>query len=75
MEKDCTDALILDPSYVKAYMRRGTARRKLRKLESALDDFKQVVKLEPENKPALREVAVLEQVSLQSLRCIPLARI
>lgn len=61
-EKDCTDAIILDPSYVKAYMRRGTARKKLARLEPALDDFKQVVKLESENKPAQREVAMLEQV-------------
>lgn len=67
MEKDCTDAIILDPSYVKAYMRRGTARKKLNKLEPALEDFKQVVRLEPENKPAQREVAALEQVCFMSL--------
>lgn len=36
-ESDCSMALVLDDSYVKAYLRRGTARAKLGKLAEALE--------------------------------------
>ena len=35
-EVDCTLALSLDPTYTKAYLRRGTARLALNKIESAV---------------------------------------
>lgn len=62
--QDCTDAIALDPTYIKAYMRRGTARRKLNKLEEALGDFRQIKKLSPDDKLAQREIASLEQVTI-----------
>jgi len=43
-------------------MRRGTARQKLGKLEPGLEDFRQTLKLEPDNKLAAKEVAKLEKV-------------
>mgnify|MGYP001793689613 CR=1 FL=1 len=61
-ENDCTDAIALDPTYVKAYIRRGTARQKLKKLQGALDDYSQVMKIDPDNKVAQRSVIQLEQV-------------
>ena len=62
MEQDCTDALALDPMYVKAYMRRATARQKLNKLQAALSDYSKVLTLDPDNKAASRESANLKQV-------------
>lgn len=38
-EKDCTAALLLDPKFVKAYLRRGTARLKLGLYKQALEGF------------------------------------
>lgn len=49
-ESDCSEAIDLDDRYVKAYSRRGTARRELRKLLDAIDDFEFALRLEPENK-------------------------
>lgn len=50
-EADCAAALQLDPSYVKAWHRRGTARRQLGKLVEAAADFEEVLRLEPSNAP------------------------
>jgi len=36
-EDDCTEALNLDDRYIKAYSRRATARKELRKLRDALE--------------------------------------
>ena len=53
-EADCTAALALEPAYVKAYSRRGTARRQQgRPLPAALD-FEAALRLEPTSK-ALRD--------------------
>merc|ERR1719244_1001955 len=60
-ESDCTLALSLDKTYVKAFQRRGTARVGLGKLDLALDDFKQVIKLEPTNKAATLEIDKIEK--------------
>ena len=37
VEEDCSTALALDEDYVKAYLRRGVARRHLRKLSDAVE--------------------------------------
>ncbi|XP_064632821.1 RNA polymerase II-associated protein 3-like [Lineus longissimus] len=55
-EFDCTESLLLDPTYVKAYSRRGAARLALGKLHKAKEDFEQVLKLEPKNKQAEKEL-------------------
>lgn len=49
-EQDCTAALQLDPSYVKALHRRGTARKQLGKFLEAAADFEEALRLEPANK-------------------------
>lgn len=49
-EYDCSEAIDLDDRYVKAYSRRGTAKKELGKLLDAIDDFEFALRLEPENK-------------------------
>ncbi|KAF8012534.1 hypothetical protein BT93_I0637 [Corymbia citriodora subsp. variegata] len=51
-EEDCTEAILLDKKYVKAYLRRGTARESLIRYKEALQDFKRALVLEPQNKDA-----------------------
>ncbi|XP_023671049.1 RNA polymerase II-associated protein 3 [Paramormyrops kingsleyae] len=55
-ESDCNLAIALDRNYAKAYTRRGAARFALKKLESALEDYEMVLKLDPENHEAQNEV-------------------
>ena len=45
----------LDPSYVKAYHRRASARTALKRVSEALEDFEKVLQLEPKNKTAKME--------------------
>ncbi|GMF14461.1 unnamed protein product [Phytophthora fragariaefolia] len=48
-EDDCTLALKADPTYVKSYSRRGTARNSLGKHRLALLDFQQAATLDPKS--------------------------
>lgn len=52
---DCTEALKLDPTYIKAYYRRGNANYALNKLKLALKDFKTVVKMYPKDPDAAKK--------------------
>lgn len=56
-EQDCCQALELNPHYVKALQRRGTARREQGRLFDAACDFDCVARLEPSSKVALKERA------------------
>nr|KAF6370406.1 RNA polymerase II associated protein 3 [Myotis myotis] len=60
-EKDCTQAILLDGSYSKAYARRGTARTFLGKLNEAKQDFETVLLLEPGNKQAITELSKIKK--------------
>lgn len=60
-EADCTLALSLDPTYTKAYLRRGIARAELGKVSSANKDFKDALKLEPGNRQAKAELGKLNK--------------
>jgi hypothetical protein len=67
-EQDCDIALTIDPTYIKAYHRRGVARVGLAKLQLAREDFKRVLEAEPGNKQALQELNkldALEKISSQ----------
>ena len=57
-EADCDAALEIDPSYVKALMRRGSARVHLNKLDEAKTDFDDVLFLEPNNKQVMTLVSI-----------------
>ena len=61
-ESDCSLALTLDGSYLKAFLRRGTARLKLGRPEEAREDFQSALKLEPGNKLARAELDKLNKV-------------
>jgi len=49
-EEDCTRAIELCPTYVKAWSRRGSARRELGNFAEAAGDFEHALRLEPNNK-------------------------
>lgn len=44
VEEDCSDALKLDPFYLKAWQRRGTARRALKQFLEAAQDFEEALR-------------------------------
>lgn len=60
-EEDCNQALRWDPNYVKAYHRRGLAREGLGKKALALEDFRTVLSLEPNNREARQHLTKLEK--------------
>jgi tetratricopeptide (TPR) repeat protein len=61
---DCSTSIKLDPAYPKSFQRRGVAYSKLGKLLEAELDFKQVLKLLPDNKEAtveLKKLALIKE--------------
>ncbi|XP_039516707.1 RNA polymerase II-associated protein 3-like isoform X1 [Pimephales promelas] len=61
-ETDCHLAIALDSKHVKAYARRASARAALKKHQEALEDYQTVLKLDPGNSEARKEVQKLQQV-------------
>ena len=55
-EADSTLSISIDETYVKAYHRRATARKKLGNYAKAVEDFQKVLELEPNNKLAQAEI-------------------
>ncbi|KAG7202968.1 hypothetical protein KM043_010105 [Ampulex compressa] len=51
-EADCTTAIQLNETYVKAYYRRATIRMNLKQYKEAKQDLEKILKLEPSNKEA-----------------------
>lgn len=51
-EADCSSAIQLDETYVKAYHRRATARMELKQYKEAKEDIEEILTLEPSNKEA-----------------------
>lgn len=58
---DANEAVSLDPMYVKAYYRRGSANFALGKLKEARKDFKAVVKLVPSDADAAKKLKACEK--------------
>lgn len=58
-ESDCTTALQLDKTYVKAYQRRAAAREKLGQLTEAKADLEKVLEYEPKNTESKRALEKL----------------
>mmetsp|Transcript_4624 Transcript_4624/g.10153 ORF Transcript_4624/g.10153 Transcript_4624/m.10153 type:complete len:495 (+) Transcript_4624:75-1559(+) len=58
---DATEAITLDPTYIKGYYRRGTAYLALTKLKQAKADFREACKIEPNNKDARLKLAECEK--------------
>ena len=61
-ELDCSAAIMLDPTYYKAYHRRGTARMALKKYSEAKSDFQRVLSFDSKNKLANSELEKLEKL-------------
>eukprot|EP01132_Coremiostelium_polycephalum_P001239 gene1239-1563_t len=65
-EIECTRSINLDPTYIKAYHRRGLARVELKKFDDSIQDFKFVLKHEPNNKDTQKELD--NAIKLKSLQ-------
>lgn len=62
-EADCNQALSLDASYTKAYLRRGAARFQLGRVQEAEADYKEALRLEPSNRQAQEELKNITKVN------------
>ena len=70
-ETDCTKAIALDTTYVKAYLRRASAAKQLGKLLEATEDYEHALRLEPTSRSTLADRhacldQLLEKEGLQS---------
>lgn len=65
--KECTKALDLNPSYVKALVRRGEALEKLERYDEAIADMKKILELDPSNDQARRNVVRLEPLAREKM--------
>lgn len=63
--KECTKALELNPSYIKALVRRGEAHEKLEHFEEAIGDMKKILELEPSNDQARKTIRRLEPLAAE----------
>ncbi|KAF4136398.1 Tetratricopeptide repeat [Phytophthora infestans] len=59
---DCTQAVTLSPTYVKALLRRAEAFEKLDKLEEALADYDAVLKIDPTVRTAVKSHERLQKI-------------
>ena len=57
--KDCSKAITLNPTYMKPLLRRAKLYEELDQLSQALEDYKELVKLDPNNVEAKTAVNVL----------------
>lgn len=82
-ENDCTEALNLDDRYIKAYSRRATARKELRKLRDSLEDVEFAMRLEPQNEDlkkqraevkSLLEKAILAKAAGVTTKAVPVVK-
>uniref|UniRef100_A0A0E0FFW8 Uncharacterized protein n=1 Tax=Oryza nivara TaxID=4536 RepID=A0A0E0FFW8_ORYNI len=63
--KECTKALELNPSYLKALLRRGEAHEKLEHYDEAIADMKKIIELDPSNEQAKRSLFRLEPLAAE----------
>ncbi|KAL6616188.1 hypothetical protein ACP70R_038458 [Stipagrostis hirtigluma subsp. patula] len=63
--KECTKALELNPSYLKALLRRAEAHQKLEHYDEAIADMKKVLELDPSNEQAKRSLFRLEPLAAE----------
>ncbi|RLN17989.1 uncharacterized protein C2845_PM02G11010 [Panicum miliaceum] len=63
--KECTKALELNPSYMKALLRRAEAHEKLEHYDEAIADMKKVIELDPSNQQATRSLLRLEPLAAE----------
>lgn len=70
-EDDCTLALKVDPSHIKSYLRRGTARNALGKHRLALLDFEKSAALDPKNRQIQTQLASTRELMRGAIKRAP----
>mmetsp|Transcript_34972 Transcript_34972/g.99137 ORF Transcript_34972/g.99137 Transcript_34972/m.99137 type:complete len:483 (-) Transcript_34972:68-1516(-) len=73
-EEDCTAAVSLDPLYMKAWQRRGAARKQLGNLEGACSDCEMALRLQPGSAALQREFEACFASLQTQRRLMPLRR-
>ncbi|XP_024960280.1 tetratricopeptide repeat protein 1 [Cynara cardunculus var. scolymus] len=63
--KECTKALEINPTYMKALLRRGEAHEKLKNYDEAIADMKKILELDPSNHQAKRTIIRLEPLAIE----------
>ncbi|XP_066310484.1 uncharacterized protein [Miscanthus floridulus] len=63
--KECTKALELNPTYLKALLRRAEAHEKLEHYDEAIADMKKVIEVDPSNQLATRSLFRLEPLAAE----------
>ncbi|XP_031285097.1 tetratricopeptide repeat protein 1 [Pistacia vera] len=63
--KECTKALELNPTYMKALVRRAEAHEKLEHFEEAIADLKKILELDPANNQAGKTIMRLEPLAAE----------
>ncbi|CAI9285581.1 unnamed protein product [Lactuca saligna] len=63
--KECTKALELNPTYMKALVRKAEAHEKLENYEDAIAGMKKILELDPSNKQAKRTIIRLEPLAVE----------
>lgn len=63
--KECSKALELNPTYMKALVRRGEAHEKLENYEEALADNKKILEADPSNNQAKKAILRLEPLAAE----------
>ena len=71
-EADCSLAIALDDSYVKAYQRRGSARKNLKDYAKAIEDWRHVLILEPNNKQAKSDIEEVSRIMIETKKQTPI---
>ena len=59
--EDCSKAIELDPTYVRALLRRAQLYEKKEKLDEALEDYSKVLELDPGNTESFHAVKVSQE--------------
>lgn len=65
--KDCSKAIELNPSYLKAYLRRAQLYEQTDNLDQSLADYKKIIELDPGNSEAQHAVRVITLVRHSNL--------
>ncbi|KAJ0710331.1 putative tetratricopeptide-like helical domain superfamily [Helianthus annuus] len=63
--KECSKALELNPTYMKALVRRGEAHEKLENYDEAIADMKKILELDPSNHQSRRTIFRLEPLAIE----------
>ncbi|XP_077990089.1 sperm-associated antigen 1-like [Glandiceps talaboti] len=67
-ETDCSTALGLEPDNIKAYFRRGQARKALQHYKDSLHDLSRLLQIQPSNSAAKKELEIVKDSWRKELR-------